>query len=159
MPHVAIVPIKTTSPERRVTQKEIIAGEERPKYLAIKQQLEATAQGMEFSAFSDTNSHQMINFNLIRYPSSWVTHMRDCEENLIENETFLVREKTKFKFNMLHYLHLPFRKSFEVYVYSKHSIHKLSCGILSFAKHLSLSLHIWWLMESKEIKNKPPTFN
>ncbi|GAB0092307.1 hypothetical protein DMENIID0001_072970 [Sergentomyia squamirostris] len=44
MPHVAIVPIKTTSPERRVTQKEIIAGEERPKYLAIKQQLEAATQ-------------------------------------------------------------------------------------------------------------------
>lgn len=39
VPHVAIVPIKTSSPERRTTtsQKEIVAGEERPKYLAIKQ--------------------------------------------------------------------------------------------------------------------------
>lgn len=35
-PRVALVPIKTTSPERRITQKEIIAGEERPKYLSIK---------------------------------------------------------------------------------------------------------------------------
>lgn len=37
VPHVALVPIQTSSPERRITQKEIIAGEERPKYLLIKQ--------------------------------------------------------------------------------------------------------------------------
>lgn len=40
-PHVALLPIQTSSPERCVTsQKEIIAGEERPKYLLIKQQQE-----------------------------------------------------------------------------------------------------------------------
>lgn len=45
VPHVALVPIQTSSPERRITsQKEIIAGEERPKYLLIKQLQEA--QGM-----------------------------------------------------------------------------------------------------------------
>lgn len=38
MPHVALIPIQTSSPERRITsQKEIVAGEERPKYLFIKQ--------------------------------------------------------------------------------------------------------------------------
>ncbi|XP_037041361.1 uncharacterized protein LOC119078050 isoform X3 [Bradysia coprophila] len=42
VPHVALVPIQTSSPERRITsQKEIIAGEERPKYLLIKQLQEA----------------------------------------------------------------------------------------------------------------------
>lgn len=45
MAHVALVPIQTSSPERCVTsQKEIIAGEERPKYLLIKQHQDA--QGM-----------------------------------------------------------------------------------------------------------------
>lgn len=38
LPHVALIPIQTSSPERRITsQKEIVAGEERPKYLFIKQ--------------------------------------------------------------------------------------------------------------------------
>lgn len=32
-----LVPIQKPSPERRITQKEIIAGEERPKFLTIKQ--------------------------------------------------------------------------------------------------------------------------
>ena len=44
MPHVALVPLQSASPERRVTQKEIIAGEERPKYLAVKH-LQETGQG------------------------------------------------------------------------------------------------------------------
>lgn len=30
---VALLPLHTSSPERRITQKEIIAGEERPKYV------------------------------------------------------------------------------------------------------------------------------
>lgn len=41
VPHVAI--LQATSPERRITQKEIIAGEERPKYLLIKQHQESNA--------------------------------------------------------------------------------------------------------------------
>lgn len=32
-PAVALLPLHTSSPERRITQKEIIAGEERPRYL------------------------------------------------------------------------------------------------------------------------------
>lgn len=43
--HVALVPMQTSSPERRITQKEIIAGEERPKYLLIKQHQDAAATG------------------------------------------------------------------------------------------------------------------
>lgn len=43
VPHVALLSIQATSPERRFTQKEIIAGEERPKYLLIKQHQEAAA--------------------------------------------------------------------------------------------------------------------
>lgn len=35
---MALLSIQATSPERRFTQKEIIAGEERPKYLLIKHQ-------------------------------------------------------------------------------------------------------------------------
>lgn len=37
LPHVALLSIQATSPERRFTQKEIIAGEERPKYVLTKQ--------------------------------------------------------------------------------------------------------------------------
>ena len=41
------MPIQTSSPERRITsQKEIIAGEERPKYLLIKQ-LQETQQSQQ----------------------------------------------------------------------------------------------------------------
>ncbi|XP_055634479.1 uncharacterized protein LOC129774670 isoform X2 [Toxorhynchites rutilus septentrionalis] len=34
---IALVPLQKFSPERRITQKEIVAGEERPKFLTIKQ--------------------------------------------------------------------------------------------------------------------------
>lgn len=44
-PHMALLSIQATSPERRFTQKEIIAGEERPKYLLIKHQDQAPAAG------------------------------------------------------------------------------------------------------------------
>lgn len=50
VPHVALVPIQTSSPERRITQKEIIAGEERPKYLLIKQHQENATAGNDLSA-------------------------------------------------------------------------------------------------------------
>lgn len=42
---MALVPLQTSSPERRITQKEIIAGEERPKYLLIKQHQENSSTG------------------------------------------------------------------------------------------------------------------
>lgn len=37
VPAVALLPLHTSSPERRITQKEIIAGEERPKYVLQSQ--------------------------------------------------------------------------------------------------------------------------
>lgn len=40
---MALLSIQATSPERRFTQKEIIAGEERPKYLLIKQHQDAVS--------------------------------------------------------------------------------------------------------------------
>lgn len=45
LPHMQLLSIQATSPERRFTQKEIIAGEERPKYLLIKQLQDAVAAG------------------------------------------------------------------------------------------------------------------
>lgn len=61
VPHVALVPIQTSSPERRITsQKEIIAGEERPRYLLIKQHQDPPAPPppgiliwVDFSSSSD----------------------------------------------------------------------------------------------------------
>lgn len=44
---IALVPLQKSSPERRITQKEIIAGEERPKFLTIKQVQDAS-QGKFF---------------------------------------------------------------------------------------------------------------
>uniref|UniRef100_A0A182LSM8 Uncharacterized protein n=1 Tax=Anopheles culicifacies TaxID=139723 RepID=A0A182LSM8_9DIPT len=41
---IALVPLTKSSPERRVTQKEIIAGEERPKFLTIKQVQDSGSQ-------------------------------------------------------------------------------------------------------------------
>lgn len=40
-----LLAIQATSPERRFTQKEIIAGEERPKYLLIKQLQDSVSAG------------------------------------------------------------------------------------------------------------------
>lgn len=42
---IALVPLTKSSPERRITQKEIIAGEERPKFLTIKQVQDSGSQG------------------------------------------------------------------------------------------------------------------
>uniref|UniRef100_A0A182JME2 Uncharacterized protein n=1 Tax=Anopheles atroparvus TaxID=41427 RepID=A0A182JME2_ANOAO len=44
---IALVPLAKSSPERRVTQKEIIAGEERPKFLTIKQVQDSSSQDGE----------------------------------------------------------------------------------------------------------------
>uniref|UniRef100_A0A182TQN2 Uncharacterized protein n=1 Tax=Anopheles melas TaxID=34690 RepID=A0A182TQN2_9DIPT len=41
---IALVPLTKSSPERRITQKEIIAGEERPKFLTIKQVQDSGSQ-------------------------------------------------------------------------------------------------------------------
>lgn len=64
VPHVALVPIQTSSPERRITQKEIIAGEERPKYLLIKQHQEA---GGGAGNFIDPNQTIHFNFNFLLF--------------------------------------------------------------------------------------------
>ena len=37
VPAVTLLPLHTSSPERRITQKEIVAGEERPKYVVQSQ--------------------------------------------------------------------------------------------------------------------------
>lgn len=42
---MAVLQIQATSPELRFTQKEIIAGEERPKYLLIKQHQDSATTG------------------------------------------------------------------------------------------------------------------
>lgn len=55
LPHMALLSIQATSPERRFTQKEIIAGEERPKYLLIKQHQDANATPA--TAGTGTNSN------------------------------------------------------------------------------------------------------
>lgn len=47
LPHMALLSIQATSPERRFTQKEIIAGEEcaTGKYLLIKQHQDSVSSG------------------------------------------------------------------------------------------------------------------
>uniref|UniRef100_A0A182QE94 Uncharacterized protein n=1 Tax=Anopheles farauti TaxID=69004 RepID=A0A182QE94_9DIPT len=45
---IALVPLAKSSPERRVTAKEIIAGEERPKFLTIKQVQDSGAQAQRY---------------------------------------------------------------------------------------------------------------
>lgn len=49
-PHMALLSIQATSPERRFTQKEIIAGEERPKYLLIKHQEQVPVTGINVTS-------------------------------------------------------------------------------------------------------------
>lgn len=49
---VALLPLHTSSPERRITQKEIIAGEERPKYVLQSQY--KPSPGMKWNMSSPT---------------------------------------------------------------------------------------------------------
>lgn len=66
VPHVALVPLQTSSPERRITQKEIIAGEERPKYLLIKQHQDPAAGNIH------TIQTQMYSQNLFFFPYFYI---------------------------------------------------------------------------------------
>lgn len=66
---MALLSIQATSPERRFTQKEIIAGEERPKYLLIKQHQDAVsassgggANASTLSAGTFMNTFRFISF-------------------------------------------------------------------------------------------------
>lgn len=60
VPHMALLSIQATSPERRFTQKEIIAGEERPKYLLIKHQDTPPAPGSN-TAPATAGTYKLIN--------------------------------------------------------------------------------------------------
>lgn len=69
---MALLSIQATSPERRFTQKEIIAGEERPKYLLIKQHQDSISSGGGGSGNSSTNATSsggtfMITFHSIPF--------------------------------------------------------------------------------------------
>lgn len=73
VPHVALVSIQATSPERRFTQKEIIAGEERPKYLLIKQHQDAAAAGNYNAlsyAFIQFLQRKLFNLKIDKHLSS-----------------------------------------------------------------------------------------
>lgn len=56
VPAVALLPIHTSSPERRITQKEIIAGEERPKYV-LQSQYKPSPTGGKSSGFQTRDLH------------------------------------------------------------------------------------------------------
>lgn len=57
LPHMALLSIQATSPERRFTQKEIIAGEERPKYLLIKQHQDSVSSGSNVTSAGTYKRH------------------------------------------------------------------------------------------------------
>lgn len=71
LPHMALLSIQATSPERRFTQKEIIAGEERPKYLLIKHQDTPTTTG---STNATSTAPGLFGFDIIVFSlSRWRT--------------------------------------------------------------------------------------
>lgn len=74
LPHMALLSIQATSPERRFTQKEIIAGEERPKYLLIKQHQDSVSSGgtnATLSAGKFMNTHiSFLFYKCHRKPTS-----------------------------------------------------------------------------------------
>lgn len=75
---MALLPLHTSSPERRITQKEIIAGEERPKYVLQSQYKPQTAAAagklhwpstpagpdLSYSSLSHTHTHTHIDTHL-----------------------------------------------------------------------------------------------
>lgn len=66
-----LIPIQKSSPERRTSQKEIIAGEERPKFLTIKQ-----IQDGQGSFLNNSGSNQLICklFQIINKQFSTMMH-------------------------------------------------------------------------------------
>lgn len=63
-PHVlaigSLVPVQKSSPERR-NQKEIVAGEERPKFLTVKQTEDAQGKLHSCQSFITTSIHSYLN--------------------------------------------------------------------------------------------------
>lgn len=74
-PHVlaigSLVPVQKSSPERR-NQKEIVAGEERPKFLTIKQTEDA--QGGFGSCLSFITTTDLTSYYLTRLKTFFKVH-------------------------------------------------------------------------------------
>lgn len=95
VPHVALLSIQATSPERRFTQKEIIAGEERPKYLLIKQHQEAAAAaaGKSISFEFDSIKVSFLSFFTISFQTFRLSYFSKIVSTT-NNAIILSKEKS-----------------------------------------------------------------
>lgn len=73
---MALLSIQATSPERRFTQKEIIAGEERPKYLLIKQHQDSASSGTNATSAGIT-IHKRHQFQVANFRSDIFQAIRE----------------------------------------------------------------------------------
>lgn len=86
---MALLSIQATSPERRFTQKEIIAGEERPKYLLIKQHQDSvTSGGGGTNATSSGGTFMNIPFPLTIYLFIYKCHLYPHRNEYIKYTQF-----------------------------------------------------------------------
>ncbi|XP_021705172.1 uncharacterized protein LOC5567265 isoform X3 [Aedes aegypti] len=80
---IALVPLQKSSPERRITQKEIIAGEERPKFLTIKQVQDASQGGDDDKSQSSSSSSSKAQTQQ-RYIVETITMTTVTERRIIQ---------------------------------------------------------------------------
>lgn len=86
-PHMALLSIQATSPERRFTQKEIIAGEERPKYLLIKQHQDSVSSGSNATSAGIYYVH-LQNIFFFSFGSLFLWHLHFFFLPLLSIETW-----------------------------------------------------------------------
>ncbi|XP_037828755.1 uncharacterized protein LOC119616463 isoform X2 [Lucilia sericata] len=97
VPAVALLPIHTSSPERRMTQKEIIAGEERPRYVLqaqyksspVKNRRDSSKNRNKFITVQKTNNQRYV-VETITMTTTTVSErriVREATEDLAANAT------------------------------------------------------------------------
>ncbi|XP_046801426.1 uncharacterized protein LOC111688804 isoform X3 [Lucilia cuprina] len=97
VPAVALLPIHTSSPERRMTQKEIIAGEERPRYVLqaqyksspVKNRRDSSKNKNKFITVQKTNNQRYL-VETITMTTTTVSErriVREATEDLAANAT------------------------------------------------------------------------
>uniref|UniRef100_A0A182P6R1 Uncharacterized protein n=1 Tax=Anopheles epiroticus TaxID=199890 RepID=A0A182P6R1_9DIPT len=83
---IALVPLTKSSPERRITQKEIIAGEERPKFLTIKQVQDSGAQDGGDGKGEGGDNGATVSQTPQRYIVETITMTTVTERRIVQRE-------------------------------------------------------------------------
>lgn len=90
VPAVALLPLHTSSPERRITQKEIIAGEERPKYV-LQSQYKPQAAAAAGKVYMPRPPLPLSTYSTLSNTRTHMTHTHICAHLARSRSRYLSR--------------------------------------------------------------------